>query len=264
MHILGAIQVFQLRMKKMGKDPGRVPTPFERMFTEALVYNTAIVSLHVDLDSNLLTNFFDTADFIFQSQPFSNASKLANSPVLGNGPGLFRVVSRISQLCRRTPLTPEDRNSTEALADDLHAASAALDEALDLQTEEATRRRLLGTKLFVPATNILLYKLQHPEVEAADDWIQNRVREAIDLIRLLPSPYSPAQYICWPTYIVGCALVRYSDIVFVRQTLQSMWEVSWCGDIMRAARALESNWAARGSERSGLDMLLHKRTELFR
>lgn len=48
--------------------------PFERMIAEALLHNTAIVSLHVDLDIKMLSEFFDNADCIFQSQLFSDAT----------------------------------------------------------------------------------------------------------------------------------------------------------------------------------------------
>jgi Fungal specific transcription factor domain len=262
-HLRGAFQVFQLRMKKVGMAPGRVITPMERIVAESLLYSTALVSLHVDLDAKMLEDLFKTTGYVLVSEPFSDASRLANSPFLAVGPGLYRVICKISQLCRRAPLRSEDQSSVDALADELRSVIASMDRALALEPDTATQRKILPSKLYAVAAHILLYKLQHPSVDASHAWIQGRVREAIGIIQSLPNPYSPSQYICWPLYIVGCAVVRADDVVFVRDTLHSLWQVSCCGDLTRAARALEANWAAKDGEPSGLDMLLYRRSTLY-
>ena len=266
-HILGAIRVFQLHMQKVGKAPGRKVPPFERMIAEALLYNTAIVSLHVDLDGNMLSEFFENADYICQSPPFSDATPWANSPVLGGiGPGLYRAICKLSQLCRRAPLRSEELDSVRAVEKELRAAEINIERVLALALKCKDSRgsnSLLSTKLYAAAANIMLYKLQHPEIQASNDRIQGKVSEAIGIIKSMSPPYSPSQFICWPVYITGCAAVRPSDIVFIRQTLQILWDATCCGDIMRAARALEASWAAEGKTYSSLDMLLHKRSTLY-
>lgn len=45
---------------------------------------------------------------------------------------------------------------------------------------------------------------------------------------------------------------------------QTIWETVCCGDAIRTVRALEKSWAAQGSEDYGLDMLVQKRSALYR
>jgi hypothetical protein len=265
-HILGAIRVFQLHMQKVGKGPGREILPIERMIAEGLLYNTAIVSLHVDLDANMLLEFFENADYIFQAQPFSDATNWANSPILGGiGPGLYRVICKLSQLCRRAPLPPEEQESVHTVEKELRTTEASIEQVLAIRSSDPKKRgnSLLSPKLYLVATNIMLYKLQYPEVQASHDWIQRKVTEGIGIIKSMSPPYSPAQFICWPVYIIGCAVVRPSDIAFLRRTLRALWDATCCGDISRAMRALEVSWAAEEGTYYGLDMLLHKRTALY-
>ena len=243
--------------------PGRVVAPMERMVAESVLCSTALVSLHVDFDPKMLEDLFKTASYDLQSEPFSGFSTLANSPFLAVGPGLYRVICKISQLCRRAPLRPEDQTSVDVLAEELRSTIASMDRALTLEPDAETQRKILPSKLYTVSANIMLYKLQHPSVHASHVWIQRQVREAIDIVQSLPNPFSPSQYLCWPMYIVGCAVVRDEDVVFVRGTLQSLWEGSYCGDLTRAARALETIWAAEDGEPSGLDMLLQRRSSLY-
>ena len=262
-HLRGAMQVYQLRMKRVGKAPGHVITPFERLVTECTVYNITTLSLFTDLDTDMVSAIFETADYIHRSKPDIGVPALLNSPILRVGPRLHHVICKISQLCRRSPLQPEDQGSLDALADELRIACVAVDEAIGLRPSDNRKRALYPAKLFAIAANIMFYKLQHPEIQASCFWIQSKVQEALHTIQSIPGPYLPWQSICWPMYIVGCAVVRYSDMVFLRGRLQTFWDGSSCGDIARVAKALEANWAARGTEGAGLDVLLQKRSALY-
>jgi hypothetical protein len=267
-HILGAFQVYQLRMKKVGMAPGRIASPFERVVTEGLLYNIATLSLHVDLDSTMLSDFFASTQAIFQSQTYSDATPWANFPILGVGPGLYCVICQLSQLCRRVPLSPEDQGSIAGLAEDLRTACIPIDAGLALHSRDTNLGNfLLSRKLYYLAASLMLYKLQQPSVHASDEWVQSQVRQAIDILQGMPAAYSSSQHLCWPLYVFGCAVERDEDVVFVRRTMQRMWEKLYCGDAIRCAKALEGSWVARGREGggySGLDMLLQKRSALYR
>lgn len=265
-HLLGAIQVFQLRMKKLGRAERWMSRPLEHVITEAMLFNCAILSLHVDLDSSMLEEFFANVDYVFQTQPYSDASPWANSPILGVGPGQYRAICKLCQLCRRTPLQADDQKAIVGLAEELRIAHVAVDLAIARQYVDDVKQRssLLPTKLFAIAASIMLHKLQHPEVQESHDSIQSKVRQAIDIAQSMPAVYSRSQFLCWPLYVVGCAIVSRDDMGFVRGALRTIWETAYCGDAIRIVRALEKSWAAQGSEDSGLNMLVQKRSALYR
>lgn len=250
-------------MKKLGMIQGREASPLERIITEAMLYNAAILSLHVDLDSTMLSEFFANADYIFQTQPYSGASQWANCPILGVGPGLYRAICKLCQLCRRAPLQPDDEKSIDGLAEELRIADVTIDLAIARQcVDDVNQRPTFPVKLFAIAANIMLCKLQNPEIQESHYLIQSKVRQALDIVQSISN--SLTQFICWPLYIVGCALVRSDDMVFVRLTLQSIWEATCCGDLIRTVKALDTCWAAQGSDDSGLNMLLQRRSTLYR
>jgi Fungal specific transcription factor domain len=225
-----------------------------------VLYNTSIVSLYVDIDTQMVEDIFQAANCIIQSTPFPGSSNLANSPVMMAGPRLFLTIFKLSQLCRRAPLWPEDRSEVDEVARELHAAIISLEDVLRPDADDTAREELLAPKLYALAASIMLYKLQNPAASASDPEVQVKVRKAMEILPAVPSPFAPSQYLCWPIYIVGCAVVSWPDKVFILWMLQTL---SVCGDLKRAAIALQANWNAAEGEHSGLDMLLHKRSALY-
>jgi hypothetical protein len=270
---MGAVQIFEMRLRK--SDASKQVSPFERVMAESVLYHAAIVSFYVEFEDGVLSEFFDSLDYIYKSRPYRHASLWANSPVLGVGSKLYRIICTICQLCRRTPLRPRDQILTGALAEELRAAEIFEEQASSLQSNDTeTFDCFNSSKLYVIAAKILLYKLQHPEIQESDHWIQSQVQDGMDILRVMPKVYECVQYICWPILVLGCALVDDSDIMLVRQKLKDMWDKSFCGDITRAALALEASWKVTRQTQlettaqvttvveSGLSLLLHRRSTL--
>jgi hypothetical protein len=242
---------------------------------ESILYHSAILSFHVDFDPHVLSEFFDSVDYIYKSPSITSAASWTNSPILGVGSELYRVVCKICQLCRRTPLQPEDQILLKPLADELRRAEKFEEQSASRHPDDATKLHCFNSsKLYVLAVRIILYKLHHPEVQATDDWVQSQVREGMHILKYLPRAYGCEQYLCWPVFVLGCGLVRDSDILLMRQTLKNIWESTYCGDDTRAAAALEASWEASRQRKlgaatnyqrttaSGLDMLLRNTAAL--
>lgn len=249
--------MLRLRVAKSCRVPGQEVRPLDRILAEAVLYTTSIVSLYVDMDMRMVEDVFQTANSMLHPP---GSSSLANSPIMMAGPRLFLSVFKLSQLCRRVPLGPKEQREVDKVARELHDATASLGDVASTDADDASRQKLLPPKLYALAADIMLSKLQQPEVSASDATIQIKVREAIQILHALPSPFAPSQYLCWPIYVVGCAVVSRPDKVFVLRMLQTL---SVCGDLKRAARALQANWNATEGEPSGLDMLVQKRSALY-
>lgn len=234
---------------------------------ESMLYHAANLSFCYEFDSRMILKCLDSLDSIYKSQLPAGASSWANSPVLGVGSNLYRVIFKICQLCHRTPLQPEDQILAENLAEELRAAEDFEKHASSPETYDAIKSNCFkSSRLYAIAGRTLLYKIRHPELQAEHAWIQSQVREGIDILRSLPTPYKSSQYLCWPIFVIGCGLIRDSDIIFVRQTLKDMWESFFCGENARAVLVLEASWKATQQMRrdtgkcrsvSGLDLLLH-------
>ena len=242
---------------------------------ESILYHSAILSFHVDFDPHVLSDFFDSVDYIYKSPSFTNAASWTNSPILGVGSELYHVVCKISQLCRRTPLQPEDQLLLGPLADELRRAEKFEEQSASRHADDVMKLHCFNSsKLYVLASRIIIHKLRYPQVQATDDWVQVQVREAMDILESLPKAYGCEQYLCWPIFVIGCALIRDSDILLMRQTLKDIWQSTFCGDDTRASAALEAGWEVlrqrklgagsndQLSTSSGLDMLVHNTAAL--
>ena len=245
LHLTGAVKIFEIRLAKASRYPTAPISPFERVTAETILYQSSILSLYTDADRMFTPEFLIRLNHYFTSQPFPEASQWANSPLLGVKPTLYRLISQISRLSRRTPLNPDDHDLATKLADELHSCdvfSAAVVGGADVLETSCFG----PSRLYLLAAKILLFKTMHPETNAVHPWIQIHVQEAMDIIHFTSGLVRYDQYFCWPFLIIGCALVRADDVESLREKLDELWRVSHCGDAKRAAAVLENTWKKGG------------------
>lgn len=244
-HLEGAAQIIRLRKAKSNRDALYLSSraQFDRLATESFAYHVATVSLFYD-DVDRLSSKFSWADIdeALQNAPFPRASELANSPILGLCPSIYRLTFEITRLSRHAPLQGRDLAEGQQCRRELDTLKAPL---LSDGGEPSAQ-------LYVAALEIFLAKLLRPETSPEDPHVRQLVQRCMALARLgsLTSGVPRHAFLCWPMVILACAIESPADIVLLKERLLELWSVSFCGHVRRAALVIERLWQWRSGDGS--------------
>lgn len=98
----------------------------------------------------------------------------------------------------------------------------------------------------------LTTRTSHPEV-------QHLVANCLEIVKLLKIEPKCGPYFCWPLAILSCAVETTIDMSFLKETLEKVWLVSFCGEVQRVRKVTEVLWEARkdyGAAFNSLDVLV--------
>lgn len=206
-------------------------TPIQQMCAAALLYHAATTAL-LSPDINGLpddVSWEQVQHYLGPSYPSRFAMPLS----------LCRVILEISRLARRTPLSDQDEPIAIWLREQLDpwlplpSASEAFSGEHDRADEIAT-----AATLYALAADILLLKVTQPRLEAEDSRVQGRVKQILNVLQAEVQGLFWNQHYSWPFAIVGCAVQREREMLFLLGRLEKLWERSHWGDVKRTSELL--------------------------
>jgi hypothetical protein len=174
---------------------------------------------------------------------FPGASIHANSPLLGSNWKLYRTIFEIARLSHNVPLNGTAYAHGQELELELHRREE--DVHLDMKkfkSQEQTEDVLQQTLLYILVTQILILKTLRLETCTCHPRVRKLVIDAMAIIRGLTIEPKCGPYFCWPLAILSCAIETGEDVSLLRDTLEKVWLVSYCGEVQRVRKAVEVFW----------------------
>ncbi|KAG4439403.1 hypothetical protein IFR05_005096 [Cadophora sp. M221] len=166
LHLGGLAQLFHIRKLKQALPDQR--RPFHRIAAEAFAYHLATYSiLYSAHEIDGVAQQFTWLDLegYDQVMPYPEASKLANSPILGLQFDLFKTIFEITRLSRHTPLKPSDLAIALDFKQQLDLIQQQVTQGLDFKDEEDEYESQEIALLYTLVTQIFLFKVMNPEVQ---------------------------------------------------------------------------------------------------
>lgn len=243
-HLDGLARILKIRIAQDSKKPTGFVHPQNRIAAESLVLFVSTLSLYYsDVDHVGDTISWDDLSLYLEPDVFPGASIHANSPLLGSNWKLYRTIFEIVRLSHNLPLDRAAYARGQELELDLHRR----EENVHFDTDEFKSRGqtedvLHQTLLYILVTQILVFKTLRPETRTSHERIRKLVADAIAIVRGLSIEPKCGPYFCWPLAILSCAIEVEEDVSLLRNTLEKVWLVSYCGEVQRVRNAVEVFW----------------------
>lgn len=270
LHLGGLAQLFRARKLK-GKmpDPQR---PFHRIAAEAITYHLATYSvLYGNLDRLAQKFSWTDLDGYYDVEPCPEASHVANSPILGSPLSfeLFRMIFEITRLSRHTPLSRLHRLKALEYKEMLDRIQQKLTQALNFEGE-GEHESGEGALLYTLATQLFLFKIMNPEVDADDPTIRHVSSQALLFVEKCRTDIACNSYFCWPLTILACVVRTEEGRELIERKMVECRRWIPSGQIHRTSSIIRAIWeddsivhlgSSPGRTKAaprGLDRLLHK------
>jgi hypothetical protein len=101
---------------------------------------------------------------------------------------------------------------------------------------------LQQTKLYILATQILIFKTLQLKARTSDSRIRMLLRDARDILRDLPITYQCSAYFTWPLAVFSCAVRTKEDMLFMRKTIEKVFLAGYVGEVQRLLKAADIFW----------------------
>jgi hypothetical protein len=267
-HLGGVAQLFRIRKaKKILPDPRK---PFHRIAAEAFTYHLATYSLlYGDLD--YIARQFTWADLegYDEVMPCPEASKVANSPIIGSQFELFRMIFEITRLSRHTPLTGSNRAKAFQYKYQLDLIQLRLTQDLNFEDEGDEHETKEGAMLYALATQLFLFKVMNPEVDTGNPTIRHISSQALLFVEKCRINVACNSYFCWPLIILACAVRTEEGKELIEKKMGECRRWTHSGQIHRTSNIIKAIWKHETSDYvdgasttlkqpRGLDRFLHK------
>jgi hypothetical protein len=272
-HLEAAAQLFKLRRARgFSVEFSSTTLAFHRVVAESFLYHVATMSLlHEDL--NRLSAKFSWADLEYglTSVPFPDASTTANSPIIGQNPGLYQLMFDTTRLSSLVPLQGDDYLEALKYQDELRKWSNTNRATIDEHGAEF----VFSDALYIISLQIFLLKLLYPEILTSNPHIQLLIQRAIVLIRGSLGTITNSIHLCWPIFILACSIDSPADMLLLKEKLVELWKGSLCGQVRRWATVIGRMWKVKEEMSNkgiitvdsfncfdGLDLLIHRKSFL--
>ncbi|PVH81427.1 hypothetical protein DL98DRAFT_653888 [Cadophora sp. DSE1049] len=270
LHLGGLAQLFRIRkLKNSLPDQQR---PFHRIAAEAFAYHLATYSILYnahEIDGVAQQFTWSDLEGYDQIMPYPEASKLANSPILGLQFELFKTIFEITRLSRRTPLTSSDLAVALVFKGQLDAIQQQLTQALEFGDEEDAHESQEIALLYTLVAQIFLLKIVNPEIKIQEPTIKHLLSQAflfVDKCRVYAACNS---FFCWPLTVLACAVRTEEEKRLIQRKMAECRRWTHSGQIHRSSSIIKAIWEDESVENliegsamvalpRGLDRLLHK------
>jgi hypothetical protein len=242
-HLAGLARILKIRCGKYLSDPTRKPNPNNRTATESLFFHASCELLYYgeidqvaeNMNWNELSNFL-------KYDYFPGASSYQNSPVLGVDWKLYHIMSEVTQRSHRVPLSPADSVLVERLEIALDKYEGNIMLAMKDEKDDKAINCLQETKLYILATQILIFKTLQRKARTSDSRIRMLLRDALDILKDLLITWQCSAYFTWPLAVFSCAVQTKEDMSFVRKTIEKVSLASYTGHVHRLLKAADIFW----------------------
>lgn len=253
--------ILQLRKSSLAFCQRSLPTPWERIIAESVLFNSATTALFdPDLASLSVPKLRNILEPFLENLAIPDSSPLANSPVLGIPSEFFFTALEVSQLCYKVPLVPLDH--VQALRLEERLGELQLQNWNDNDSFEEPHvmyKTHQAAQLYIIAAKVLLFKILRPNKLTLDPTLIADLTSAMDIIRDDLGETFCGQYFTWPVFVISCALNK--DDIFgrelIRRAMEKVWSKSSSGNVIFVLQALDtiSEKFAAGYELDTLDLL---------
>ncbi|KAH7319211.1 fungal-specific transcription factor domain-containing protein [Rhexocercosporidium sp. MPI-PUGE-AT-0058] len=269
LHLGGLAQLFHIR--KLNHALPDQQRPFHRIAAEAFVYHLATYSiLYSAHDIDGVAQQFDWSDLqgYDEVMPYPEASKLANSPILGLQFDLFKIIFEVTRLSRKTPLKPPNLAMAIGFRNELDLIQQQLTEGLDFEDEDEHESQEIAL-LYILVTQIFLFKVMNPETSIEHPTIGHILSQALLFVDKCTVYASCNSFFCWPLTILACAVRTEEEKELIQRKMAECHQWTHSGQIHRSSSIINAIWENESSGRSsdvsgtinsarGLDRLLYK------
>lgn len=205
--------------------------------------------------------FWSQAEKTLQVLVFPDASRAANSPVLGIPLSLHKLVLSIVQFSR-DPGSKDaqglaqfksEMKSWENMVMEDQALTSSADADVELTDSAGDPYRYTTMMYILAASLVLEWAIQSIDVQdfqprnvhrSSNQW---QFRKAMDILRC-PSTceqWTNCYLGCWPTLIFGYAVDAEDDVALIREDLQQRWNRLLSTEVLLVMDELESVWRER-------------------
>jgi hypothetical protein len=235
--------MLRIRCEKDLSDPTRRPNPSNRTSTESLFYHVSCESLfHGEIDQvaeNM--NWTELSNYL-NYNIFPNATSYQNSPILGAHWKLYHIISEVTQRSHRVSLSPADSVLVQGLEIALYKYERNIMLAMKDEKDDKVMDCLQQTKLYILATQILIFKTLQRKARTSDSRIRILLRDALDILRDVPITHQFSAYLTWPLAVFSCAVQTKEDMFFLRKTIENVFLGGYVGDVRRLLKAADIFW----------------------
>jgi hypothetical protein len=242
-HLAGLARILRIRCAKDLSDPTRRPNPSNRTATESLFYNVSCESLYYgEIDQVAQNMNWNELSNYLKYDIFPGATSYQNSPVLGVDWKLYHIMSEVTQRSHRVPLNPADSALVQRLEIALYKFEGNIMLAMKDEKDDRVINCLQQTKLYILATQILIFKTLQRKARTSDSRIRILLQDALDILRDLPITYQCPEYLTWPLAVFTCAVRTKEDMLFLRKTIEEVFLASYVGEVQRLLKAADIFW----------------------
>ncbi len=264
LHLGGLAQLFRIRNIKHALPDYR--RPFHRIAAEAFTYHLASYSfLYANLDCIAQQFTWTDLDGYYEIMPCPEASKVANSPILGSQFSLFKVIFEVTRLSRHTPLSPSRWAQAIDYKSQLDDIQLQLTQLLDFAVGSEEHESHEGALLYTLTTQIFLFKVMNPTADAEDPTINHILSQALLFVDKCRIDVSCNSYFCWPLTVLACAVCTEEGKELIEMKIAETRRWTPSGQIHRTESIIRAIWEDDSRQHSGsittprgLDRLLHK------
>ncbi|KAK0118045.1 hypothetical protein ONS95_012355 [Cadophora gregata] len=270
LHLGVLAQLFHIRkLKNALPDQQR---PFHRIAAEAFAYHLATYSILYsshEIDGVAQQFTWTDLDEYDQVMPYPEASKLANSPILGLQFELFSTIFEITRLSRHTPLKASDLVIAMNFRSQLDLIerhnSRGLDPESDLDEHESQEIALLYTIV----AKIFLFRIMNPEITTRDPAVTQLLSQAFLSVDKCKVYTACNSFFCWPLTVLACAVRTEEEKDLIERKMRECSQWTHSGQTHRSSSIIKAIWEEDSSDTpsSGpsmvklprnMDRLLHK------
>ncbi|KAH9220461.1 fungal-specific transcription factor domain-containing protein [Leptodontidium sp. 2 PMI_412] len=270
LHLGGLAQLFHIRKLKHALPDQR--RPFHRIAAEAFAYHLATYSiLYSSHDIDGVAQQFTWSDLqgYDKVMPYPEASKLANSPILGLQFDLFKTIFEITRLSRHTPLTTSDFAMAVEFKKQLDLIQQRVTQGLDFEDEGDEHESQEIALLYILVTQIFLFKVMNPDSGIEHPTITHVLSQALLFVDKCRVYAACNSFFCWPLTILACAIRIEEEKELIQRKMAECRQWTHSGQIHRSSSIINAIWEDESPERlsgvsdttnspRGLDRLLHK------
>lgn len=228
-HLLGASRIMALKVGNATYPQSTRTSPLQQICAATLLYHAATTAL-LSPDVTWLPEDASWEQVQHYIEP-------SYTPLFAMPPSLCRLILQISRFARRTPLNYRDKLFATRLREQLNpylplqsASEAVCGDHGPVHGTDEIRR---AAELYALAADILLLKVTQPHITAGDSRVQGRVKQILNILQSDVHGLFWNQHYVWPFAIVGCAVQRETEMLFLLGRLEKLWERSHWGDIKR-------------------------------
>ncbi|KAH7391296.1 fungal-specific transcription factor domain-containing protein [Cadophora sp. MPI-SDFR-AT-0126] len=270
LHLGGLAQLFHIRkLRNALPDQQR---PFHRIAAEAFAYHLATYSiLHSAHEIDGVAQQFTWTDLegYDQVMPYPQASKLANSPILGLQFDLFKTIFEITRLSRHTPLSPTDQVIAVDFKSQLDAIRQQLAQVLAFEDEDDAHESQEIALLYTLVAQIFLLKVMDPKIDIQEPALKHLLSQAFLFVDKCKVYAACNSFFCWPLTILACAVRTEEEKQLVERKMAECRQWTHSGQIHRSSSIIKAIWDDESVDSlnrgfttvalpQGLDRLLHK------